>query len=140
MSLARAYVECMRCYELSQTQTNPSDSPSPKDKLYQLRVKKSQHQTRIRALEELESIDKSDHNGYRLQEDSNHYVDNNINRYLDGSSKIKKDGLSACLNCDNSRPSLAQFLRSGSATISSLLAVPETVEKPHNYRTNAKQE
>ena len=122
MSIARAYVDCLRCYELlGQIKT----STGPEDRLYQLQVKDSQHRARKGALEEIEAVA----NPY--------YAECCV---LDSAGEIKTKGTKACLNCDFSRPSLAQHLKSDSRTMKGLLEIPESTEQAHNYRTSAKQE
>lgn len=128
MSLSRAYICCMRCYELGQIKTS---TDSNEDRLYQLRVKDSQHQNRKEALEELE----------RINSDNGFFKDNGWDNKKDASfeSEIKKEGLKACLNCDSDRPSLAQYLKANTKTMNNIfLAAPEPQEQAHNYRTNAK--
>lgn len=132
MSLALAYINCRRCYELGQT-TAPSTG-SPEDKLYQLRVKEMQHQAQVEAMTNLEQTlgDES----YIHVIDDRHYNPKK-EKWFNPQLQIIGDGLTACLNCDGTSSSLAQHLKKSTSTIKTLTE-SEVKEVAHNYRTNAK--
>jgi len=114
MSYHRAYINCMRCYELE------GQISQEEDKLVKLRLKDSQHQARNEAMKSMEPKE----TGYSSTNGRTFY----------------ENSLGTCISCDYSKPSMAQFLKSNDKKIASSLESPEPTEKAHNYRANVKSD
>jgi len=115
MSSHRAYINCMRCYELSSEISQYQGN----DPLVQLRLKDSRHQARNEAMEIVEQ---------------NH--DGDLRLY---TTEVKAS-LDACILCDFSKPAMAIYLKKESSYLKKCFENQASQEQAHNYRTNAKSE
>lgn len=129
MSSHRAYINCMRCYELE------GQISQEEDRLVKLRLKDSQHQARNEAMKVFEEQNPNPTDKYhkKMRPLANE-------RGTHTYTLLKEDSLDACLACDYSKPSMAVLLKENDRNIQRALAAPESQEQAHNYRTNANQD
>ncbi len=126
MNQISVYLDCMRCYEL-QGQIDHEENP-----FFTLQAGNEQHRLREQVINNIRPHDTIE----RMMCDYSQFPD-------DPNSNKKREQiklLSACINCDKSKPLIAIVTKKMEGFSGLLELSAESKEKVHNYRGNAKDE